>query len=105
MEVIAASAVFTNAALIAFTGNIAINYTWPQRSWLFILMAAGLFSIRLLVAYYVPDTPTEVQLQLERQEFLVSKVIYNCEDDDDDAQPDVSVTSNYIVDQTDNDPM
>lgn len=105
LEIIAAAAVFTNSALIAFTGNFAINYTWTERSWIFLGISFGLFFIRLLAEYYVPDVPQDVELFLLRQEFIVSKVIDNLEDDNDDAITDFSQPSNYNVDQTDYDPL
>lgn len=43
LEVIAGAAVFTNSALVAFTGGSVVNDTWVLRVWIFALMSAGLF--------------------------------------------------------------
>ena len=42
LEVIGMASVFVNSAIVGFTANNAINYTWVERVWIFILMATGL---------------------------------------------------------------
>lgn len=55
------------------------------------------------VAALIPDIPTEVEDQLARQEFLMSKVIKNTEDDKDE-DGDYGVGSTYpSVAETDGD--
>ncbi len=106
LETISYSSIFINSGLVAFTGSNTINYTWVERVWLFILMATGLFCIRVFVAYLIPDMPPYVEVQLQRQEYIVDKVIHNVSDDDDDELgKDNFGMPNYLINKTDDDPM
>lgn len=106
LELISFSSIFINSALVAFTGYNTINYTWSERVWLFILMATGLLCVRLVVAFLIPDVPEEVTIQLDRQEYIVDKVIDNVADEDDqDLSKNNFVIPSYLVRGTDDDPM
>jgi hypothetical protein len=107
LEVISVAAIFVNSGLIAFTATNMTNATWPLRVWTFILMSGGIFSLRLLVAFLIPDTPEWVKIQSARQEYFTGKVIDNIEDEDDDALLSKStfVTPDYLIAATDYDPM
>lgn len=106
LELISLSSIFINAGLVAYSGNNTIDYTWPQRAWIFIMMASGLFGIRLLVAWLIPDVPESVQIQLARSEYINGKVMDNIQDEDDSllAKNNFQVPS-YLVLPTDDDPM
>ena len=52
--------------------RIFIGYQWV----LFVAMFAS--------EYFVPDVPEEIEIQLKRQEFMVSKVIKELPDEDED---------------------
>ena len=83
--------IFVNAAIVAFTGTYAINDTWSVRIWIFILMSGGLLrlrfrnifcfhvmtvidvlivpffctcSVKLLLQYFVPDVPADIEIQV-----------------------------------------
>ncbi len=43
LETISLFAMVINAALIAFTGLFAVNYTWAERIWIFVCTAFGLY--------------------------------------------------------------
>lgn len=106
MEVISYSSIFVNSAIVAFTTSIAQNYTWVERAWVFILMSSGLFGIRLTIGWLIPDTPVEVEIQLERQDFICRKVCDNVADDDDDGLGKNNfVCPDYRVLATDDDPL
>lgn len=106
LELTSLFATFINSALVAFTGTNTINYTWAERVWVFILMAGGLFMIRLYVEYLVPDVPMEVTIQMKRQEYILGKVLDNVEDEDDsDLMKNVFEVPDYLIKQTDEDPM
>lgn len=106
LELISFASIFINSALVAFTGSNTINYTWSERVWIFIMMSTGLFCIRLLVAFLIPDVPEEVTIQCDRQEYLVDKVIDNVADEDDtDLSKNNFVIPSYLVRGTDDDPM
>ena len=106
LETISYSSIFINAGLIAFTGTNATNDTWVERVWMFILIATGLFCIRIFVAYLIPDLPPSVEIQLQRQDYIVDKVINNVEDEDDShlAKNNFGIP-NYLINLTDDDPM
>lgn len=106
LEVIAYAAVITNAALIAFTGTWAIDYTYAARIWIFMAMAAGLLYLKYAVAEWVPDTPREVEIQLERQEYYLSKILDNVPDDDDvGLLENINAEIKYTIRVNDDDPL
>lgn len=106
LEVVSYASIFVNSALVAFTTSITVNYTWTERIWIFILMASGLFVIRWTIGWLIPDTPVEVAIQLERQEYICRKVCDNVEDDDDSGLGKNNfITPDYRVLATDDDPM
>jgi anoctamin-10/anoctamin-7 len=74
LQIISTCAVFTNAGLVAFTGTFVIDYSWPVRAWVFIGMSCLVFSLKLLVAAWLPDVPAEVEIQLQRNDYFVDKV-------------------------------
>lgn len=43
LEITAMAAVFINSGIVAITAGNTINYTWVERTWIFIMMATGLF--------------------------------------------------------------
>jgi Calcium-activated chloride channel len=106
LELIATAAIFTNSAIVGFTGSMTGMYTWTLRIWIFILMATGLFCIRLSVQSLVPDVSPTVEIQLARQEYIQGKVINNVpdEDDDEDHNPRQLVPE-YTVKSSDDDPL
>lgn len=106
LSVIATAAVVTNSALIAFTGTFTLEYTYPARIWIFIGMVAGLLYVKKIIADYVPDCPREVEIQLERQQFYLNKILHNVGDDNgtellDGVRGDVK----YTIRVNDDDPL
>lgn len=99
------SSIFVNSGLVAFTSKNCVNYSWPERIWIFILMASGLFFIRAVVAYLIPDEPEEVKIQLDRQEYIVGKVWDNIEDEDDALGKSNFEAPNFLITPIDDDPM
>lgn len=81
LEVVAFFAVVTNSALVAFTGTWPLNETWAARIWIFIVMAGGLFVIKWMIAEFVPDIAEDIELQLQRSKFYLSKIVDNVPDD------------------------
>lgn len=77
-------AAITNSAIICFTMDI-IQGDRATKVWCFILLQYFIFSIMSFFEYLIDDVPKEVSIQLERQEFLVRKVIdLELSDDEDD---------------------
>jgi hypothetical protein len=106
LEAISYASIFINSALVAFTGTNTLNYLWVERVWIFIMMSAGLLALRQVVAFLIPDVPAEVQIQWDRQDYLVDKVLDNVEDEDDaDLASNNFIVPKYLVRGTDDDPM
>lgn len=106
LEVISFAAVVTNSALVSFTGEFLINYSYPSRIWVFLGMMVGLLLLKYVVAEYVPDLPREVEIQLERQEYFRNKIILNIPDEDDTALlENIKSKINYTIRINDDDPL
>ena len=106
LEVISFSAVVTNSALVAFTGTQVFNKPWAFRVWVFIIMTFGIFGIKYAIALTIPDVPLDVEIQLKRQNFIISKIVDNAVDDDDDFLDEkVGISTEYTIRITDDDPL
>jgi hypothetical protein len=106
LEVISNVAVITNSALVAFTGTTTLNYTWATRIWIFLIMSGSILACKVVIAMYVPDTPREVEIQLERQKFYLSKLVDNIPDEDNDALvSNIKSDSKFVVLINDDDPL
>lgn len=75
-------AVGVNAGLVAFTMSVTVAYSGYVRVWLFGSIIVLVLGLRQFIAFLIPDVPTEVRVQLERQEFINRKVV---DDEPDDA--------------------
>lgn len=95
-----------NSALVAFTGDNAVNYPWYSRVWIFFGMSVGILLVKQYIAATIPDVPEEVDIQLQRNKFFLDKVLYSKPDDDDDALMTSSRADNkYIIRINDDDPL
>ena len=86
LEVMGFLSVLTNVGIICFTGNFMPDGydTLAYKVILFLILEHVLMGIKNLVGAIIPDIPEDVEMQLERQSFIVSKVILNLQDDDFD---------------------
>lgn len=95
LDVTTTLSIFVNAGIVAFTGTFALNDTWAERIWLFILLSGGAVNVscsfvirsmelmritaacrlKLFLQYYVPDVPADIEIQLARHELIKDKVI------------------------------
>jgi len=84
MQTIAIISILTNGALICFTMDVLDRYTPHTRTWIYIVFmwSVGLIQQGIFVA--VPDVPLEVVIQLQRQEFIVSKLIHRTPDENEE---------------------
>jgi len=105
IEVLSYLAVIYNLGLMFFSGQVFANYSWTIRWVLFVSLQNVLIFAKYCISIFVEEMPREVEMQLERQEFLVSKVLYDKKDDDgDDAISKGSKgPTNIIIEQTDYD--
>ncbi|RYH29728.1 hypothetical protein EON65_07515 [archaeon] len=106
LEIISVFCVLVNSALVAFTGDNAINYPWYSRVWIFFGMSVGILLVKQYIAATIPDVPEEVEIQLKRNKFFLDKVLYSKPDDDDDVLMSSSRADNkYIIRINDDDPL
>ena len=62
--------------------------------------------MKFLIAFVVPDVPREVEIQLERKGYIVSKIVHNIPDDDDgESMKGVRITNEYTIRIADDDPL
>lgn len=106
LEVISLSAVLTNSAIVAFTANFTLNYRWAVRVWIFVIMSAGVIVVKQVIAEYVPDTPLAVDIQLQRQDYYLDKIIRNIPDEDDvNLVDNIKSKIKYTIRINDDDPL
>jgi len=109
--IVSAMGVCTNGALICFTMDILwynseikdpndpnfqvghvharANFSLVGRLWIFIGFIISLLFLQVVAMELVPDVPAEVEIQLSRQAFIVSKLIEHTPDEDfDDGDSD-----------------
>jgi hypothetical protein len=108
LEIVSFAAVLVNSGLVAFTGTNTINFPWFSRVWIFFGMATGIVLLKFLIAAIIPDTPAEVQVQLNRNAYYIKKIIHNVPDDDNDALvigEMNKVNNKYTIRINDDDPL
>ncbi len=107
LEFMGVAAVLINAGLVAFTGSFGENYTWAERIWVFIAFSFSVLFIKFVVSVLVPDVARDTEIQLERQDFIVSKVIRSIGDEGDDeaAKKNFKPNLEYSIRITDDDPL
>jgi len=77
------AAVITNAGLICFTMDVLWDiFDLTGRLWIFIGFQWVLISIQFLATEIIDDVPPDVEIQLERNEFINLKVIEKVADED-----------------------
>ena len=103
LEILSALCTIYNFGLIFFTSHYLQDITWEYRWLMFIGAEHGMFILKFAIAAVVDDVPHEVDLQLQRQEFIVSKVIEGEPDEinEDFKPPDEK--SNVMIGDTDYD--
>merc|ERR1719223_2661538 len=77
--------VLSNGAIICFTMR-SFHYTTFGKAWVFIGFQWGLLSLQYIIGALIPDVPNDVVIQLERTEFIVSKLIDKVADEDYDPK-------------------
>jgi hypothetical protein len=105
-ELIALSAVFVNAGLVAFTSDLTDQFASVYRVWIFISIVILLLGIKELIAFLVPDVPVECIIQQARNNFIASKVIDNIADIDGiDVNELDRAKADFTVKALDDDPL
>mmetsp|Transcript_27752 Transcript_27752/g.59816 ORF Transcript_27752/g.59816 Transcript_27752/m.59816 type:complete len:763 (-) Transcript_27752:195-2483(-) len=83
-QFLSTAAVVTNSALICFTMDV-LPYGAAGKLWVFIGFQWALITTQFLAQEIITDVPEEVEVQMDRQAFIRSKVIDKVADDDDDG--------------------
>jgi hypothetical protein len=113
MSFISGIAVVTNCGISVYTGTQMVDYTWAERSYIFVGFCGAVFVGKAVLSYIIYltyitiwlDTDHVVSIQVSRQEYVEKKVVLNFKDD---AEFDMALGSqrpNYIVGETDDDPL
>jgi anoctamin-10/anoctamin-7 len=94
MEIMASCSVVTNGLIVCFTSvrfcsfvgddGVVVEGSALRKVITFVLIEHAVFAIKILFGLLVEDVPSDVIMQLDRQDFLVSKLIMLEEDDNDD---------------------
>jgi hypothetical protein len=71
----------TNAALVCFNLDVFPVYG-AGVVWVFIGIQYGLFIFQGTLSYFIPDVPYAVDIQKQRREFIVTKLVEKMADTD-----------------------
>jgi len=92
--------VFTNSIIITYTGEFLTHWNNAHRIITFCFLYHGMVVAKQLAALVIEDVPGDVQIQIDRQEFVEKKLIFCAADDqievpnadaDDGDAPDVTI--------------
>eukprot|EP01038_Epipyxis_sp_PR26KG_P015834 gene15834-21454_t len=88
-NVVSIAGVVCNGAIICFTMSVLDGHVSQfGRMWVFIGFQWVLISLQLFIQFLIPDTPIEVEVQLERFEFINEKVIEKVAEDEVEKKDD-----------------
>jgi hypothetical protein len=102
-QVISMASVISNAGLVAFTMEFFSGESNEWRWVYFILFQYLVFFIMAYFSYIVDDVPEEVAIQLERQKFIVDKVLLQI-DDESEENLHLSGEEEIIINENDDEP-
>ena len=105
LEVMSHMAIVTNAALVAYTSRNTVNYPWHTRNFIFLGMVVSVAILRALIVYLIPDIPRDVRIQLQRQNYILSKVLYDAQDEVESDYLTEALKAEYVVRVIDDDPL
>jgi anoctamin-10/anoctamin-7 len=85
LEIMGIIAVITNAGILCFTSHrFTAGQSLSMKVWIFLIIEHAAFAVKFIIEAVVEDVPEDIQMQLERQDYLVTKLIMLEEDDDDE---------------------
>lgn len=84
LNIMSSLAILTNCAVLFYTSTQFKLLSSEAKVWLFFLTEHVLLSFRSLLSVIIPDMPEAVDIQLQRQQFLVDKII-ECVPDDEEV--------------------
>lgn len=98
IELMSYFAVVINGLIITYTGDFLVNRSIIDRFAIFIAYCHALFFFKFVIAILIDDVPSDVQIQIDRQRFIESKLITKLQDpnidifDEDDESKGVDLT-------------
>jgi anoctamin-10/anoctamin-7 len=93
LDIMSTLAVVSNMALFVFTGT-QLKWTATEKVVFFSVMEHVLLCLKFLIAVIIPDVPGDVEEHMAREEFIISKVVHNIADDEEDQEYE----SNEMID-------
>jgi len=105
LEVLGVLSVIYNFSLIFLTSHYLIDISMSYRWIMNIACVYCTITFKYVLASIIDDIPEEVAMQLERQDFLTSKVLGDLRDEDNetDSLKNAANTTNITIAQTDYD--
>ncbi len=73
MEAVGLLAIFTNTAIICFTGEMLDGYSWPNKLLMWLVMEHGILAMKSFIYLLIPDMPSYLANIEARQKFIVQK--------------------------------
>ena len=97
LNLLSVIAIVSNFGVMFFTSRFFENTTWQGRWIMFICLEYIIFVGKYVFSVVVEDIEAEVEIQIQRSEFLVSKVIKDLRDVDDSVIDVVESNKNLII--------
>lgn len=82
--VISIISVVTNAALTSFTMDVLNSSSMTFRFWIFVSFQWVCFALQAFIMAIIPDVPEDIEIQLQRTEFISRKLIDKVADDNNE---------------------
>mmetsp|Transcript_5526 Transcript_5526/g.7176 ORF Transcript_5526/g.7176 Transcript_5526/m.7176 type:complete len:373 (+) Transcript_5526:2-1120(+) len=105
LDLISTLAVVTNGLLLFFVAEGFVEYTWTTRFVFFIIFEHILLLAKFAAGVLIPDVPLSTEIQLQRQEFVASKLIDNVADDTADLGGEENADVSFDIKDSDEDPV
>ena len=105
LDTVSNMAVVSNSMLICFAGSFLDNqvgrpdFKFFHKALLFVVLEHGIFFLKFLFALIIDDVPFEIQMQMDRNEFLNSKLIF--EEEDEEPDPPIEEDEDDALEGTD----
>jgi len=87
LEIMSIVAIITNMALVCFKQSVLpSSYSLGQKAGVFLILEHILILLKVLLMMAIDDLPEDVAIQVQRTEFIVERVLYNANDDEQEIE-------------------
>uniref|UniRef100_A0A7S2B2C2 Anoctamin transmembrane domain-containing protein n=1 Tax=Octactis speculum TaxID=3111310 RepID=A0A7S2B2C2_9STRA len=87
LEIMSIVAIITNMALVCFKQSVLpSSYSLGQKAGVFLILEHILILLKVLLMIAIDDLPEDVAIQVQRTEFIVERVLYNANDDEQEIE-------------------